>query len=220
MLDFYREFRDFKAFEIHFNDSQDKDCRLFCNIKSIESNNLLIEVNENQNECPLPNPGDDLKVYIYTENGIYSAISKILSVQKGISSTEYIIEYPKNCKHSQRREYFRADLSVDFKIKCSSKENPKEQHIIESKTKNICGKGMCYISDKPFLTTENISVELVFLEKNVTTKATFVYSKQIIEGNHPKFINAFAFTSISQRDIDLIVKKCFLYQLELRKQAK
>lgn len=219
MLDFYKEFRDFKAFEIRFTDSGSEESKIFCKIKSIENNALVVDADNILNKNVLAKVADELRVYIYTENGIYAAVSKVLSIVKGTSHTEYVIEYPKSCKHSQRREYFRADLNVDFNLEITQKDSEKEPIHIEGKTKNICGKGMCYISNKPFPEHESVEVVLHFPEKEVKTMATFVYSKQIGQGSHPKFINAFAFTTIKTRDIDLVVKKCFLYQLDLRKQS-
>ncbi len=220
MVDFYNQFKDFKAFEVVILREGKELQKIFCNVKSIENNNIKIVANNEKNKNIFASTGDNLKLYIYTENGIYSANSKVLFVGKGILNTEYLIAYPTQSKHSQRREYFRADLDVNFIMNVKTKDKPQNVLVIDSKTKNICGKGMSYISDEPFPEYDSIEINLFFNEKTINTQATFVYYKQIIVGNHPKFLNAFAFNNISQKNIDFIVKKCFLHQLDLRKKQQ
>ena len=218
MVDIYSQFKDFKAFEVTFENKQGELQKIFCTVKNIENDSMILDSDNKKNKNIFADVGNELKLYIYTENGIYSASSKVLKVDKGLIKTEYFIDYPTNSKHSQRREYFRADMNVSFQMTVSPKEESAEPIIIDSITRNICGKGLSYVSDNPFPEHEHINVTLFFNERAITTNATFVYSKQIVMGNHPKFINAFAFNSISQKDIDYIVKKCFVHQLEVRKR--
>lgn len=221
MADIYDQFKDFKSFEVTFTDDRNELQKIFCNVKSIENNSIVVDANNKDNNNVFAHVGDELKLYIYTESGIYSATSKVLVANKGIVSTEYIITYPANSKHSQRREYFRADLNVNFKMYVTMPHNSGPSFIIETATRNICGKGMSYIDDKPFPAEyENITIELLFGEKHINILSKLVYSKQTIVGNRPKYIHAFTFTNISQKDIDFIVKKCFLHQLDLRKKQK
>lgn len=226
MVDIYNQFKDFKSFEVVFLNSEKELQKLFCTVKSIENNRIFINANNQQNKNMFANIGDDLTLHIYTENGIYSASSKVLLVSKGIVNTEYVISYPENSKHSQRREYFRADLAIDFSmnvfenIEPESATNHQKQivFVVDSKTRNICGKGMSYMSDKPFPEATMIELSLHFKEKTVSTSASLVYSKQIVVNNRPKFIHAFTFTDIAKKNIDFIVKKCFLHQLDLRRR--
>ena len=220
MVDIYNQFKDFKAFEVVFIDKEKQLQTLYCTIKSIENNRIFLDANNQKNHNTFADVGDELRLHIYTENGIYSATSKILLVSKGVLSTEYIIAYPANSKHSQRREYFRADMSVGFRMDVVTSAENSEKIVIEAKTKNVCGKGMNYISDSPFPEHETIGLDLFFKEREVHTQATVVYSKQIVAGNNPKYVHAFAFTSISQDNINFVVKKCFLHQLDVRKQQQ
>lgn len=215
MVDLYRQFKDFKSFEVSFFNKNNELQKLVCTVKSIENNNLHLSANNKDNKNITANVGDELKLHIYTDNGIYSASSKVVLVTPGVVNTEYIISYPANSKHSQRREFFRAEMSIDFEIKISSEE---EQKAIEGKTKNICGKGMSFVSSAPFLDNGSVSIKLKFQEQEIETKAVLVYSKQIMLNESPKFIHALTFTSISQKNIDFIVKKCFLHQLDLKKR--
>lgn len=218
MVDIYNQFKDFKAFEIEFEDESGTQKKLFCSVRSIENDSLVIDADIKKNKGVVASVGTPLRLYIYTDTGIYSATSSVLKVESGLVNVEYVIAYPTDSKHSQRREYFRADMSVKFKADFKPKDEFAETFSIEGKTRNICGKGMSCVVNKIIPECSSINVTLYFDDKKITTNASLVYSTQIISGNNPKFIHAFAFTSISQKEIDFIVKKCFLHQLELRKQ--
>ena len=221
MVDIYSQFKDFKGFEVTLSNKDGQLPKIFCTVSSIENNNIIIEADNKKNNGITAEVGEELNLYIFAENGIYSASSKVNKVEKNIEKTIYTIAYPANTKHSQRREYFRADMQIKFKLKIVPKDEAKGNLSITGKTKNICGKGMSYVSNKPFPEHSSMEVNLIFDEKTVNTDATYVYSKQIttISGK-PSFIHAFTFITIPQKDIDFIVKKCFLYQLEVRKQLK
>lgn len=218
MVDIYNQFKDFKAFEVVFTDKDQQQQTLFCTVKSIENDRIVLDSNNQSNNNIFADADDELKLYIYTENGIYSATSKVLTVSKGLVNTEYVISYPANSKHSQRREYFRADMPVDFQMRITSDTPGKDSVVIKGTTRNICGKGMSYVSGEHFPTYSSIDLHLIFPDKTVDTTATFVYAKQIVVGSHPKFVYAFVFNNISQKNIDFIVKKCFLHQLDLKKR--
>lgn len=220
MVDIYDQFKDFKAFEVVFLDQESKPQKLFCTVKSIETSSIIIDANNKENENIFAELGDELKLHIYTENGVYSATSKVLRADKGILNSEYEIAYPTNSKHSQRREYFRADLGVEFKMKIIIDKKTGESLNVDAKTRNICGKGMSFTFDRDIENYDDIEIDLFFNEKSINTKAKLVYSKQVVTGNHPKFILAFTFTTIPAKDIDFIIKKCFLHQLELRRKNK
>lgn len=215
MVDIYEQFKDFKSFEVTFYNQNNELQKIYCNIKNVNNSAFIIESTD-KIQAKL---NDELKLYIYTENGIYSATSKVLEVTQNNKLTEYVIDYPANTKHSQRREYFRADLRVNFDMQITLSDNTSDIHV-DKITKNVCGKGMSYISDKPFPEYNSIIINLSFEDKPLQTSAKLVYSKQLIIDNKPKYVHAFTFTDISQKNIDFIVKKCFLHQLEMRKQGK
>ena len=94
----------------------------------------------------------------------------------------------------------------------------KEEILVEAKTRNICGRGMSYLSEKPLPNYHSVHIDLLFKGKVISTSAMLVYSKVLAVNNKPKFVHAFSFTNITKRDIDFIIKKCFLHQLDLRKK--
>lgn len=217
MEDIYNQFKEFKSFEVVFIDSMGNPQKIFCTVRSIANDNLVIDSNNEKNKNVLADVDTELKLHIYTENGIYTATSKVLSLEKGLIHTEYTITYPVNSKHSQRREYFRADLMIDFKMDVVTKDT-NESFVVNAKTKNICGKGMSFVCEKEFSKDDSIQVELKFEERIIKTSASVVYSKQIDFDMRTRYLLAFNFIDISDKDVDFIVKKCFLHQLALRKK--
>ena len=217
MVDIYNQFKDFKSFEVVFRNDEKELQKIFCTVKSIENNSIVLNANNQKNKNIFIAVGTALQLYIYTESGVYSSTSKVLLATPGIISTEYVITYPTNSKHSQRREFFRADIPVDFKMEIST-EDSQIPSIVKSKTRNICGRGMSYFDDNTFLANISIQVELFLQEKTITTSADLVYSKPLVINGSTKFIHAFMFTDIAKKDTELIVKKCFLHQLDLRKK--
>lgn len=220
MVDFYNQFRDFKSFEATFFDKNRELHKLTCSIKSIEGKRIILSANNQKNNDVIAHKKATLKLYIYTENGVYSASSRIIHVAKGLFNTEYIITYPKDSKHSQRREYYRADIPVEFKLKLLLNKETLESQIIQAKVKNICGKGMCFVSDTLLPDHSSAEIELFFKEKRIKTHTQHVYTKQIQTMNRTKYTHAFTFNTINGKDLEFIVKKCFLYQLKLIKNGK
>lgn len=218
MLDLYSQFKDIKSFEISFTDIENKPQTLIGSVKSIESTNIIVDVNKEQNKNIIAEVGEELKLNIYTDNGIYSAASMILQSNNGINTTEYVIAYPANSRHYQRREYFRAEMALDTKIALMNDSEDEEDYLIDAKTKNICGKGMSFVSELPLPKHDAIGVTLYFKDRTIETLAEHVYSKEILTLYKIKYVHAFEFKSIGQKDIDYIVKQCFLHQLELRKK--
>lgn len=218
MVDIYNQFKDFKSFEVAFTNGDGILQKIFATVKSIENDRLVIIANNEGNKNIFANVDDELTLYIYTENGIYSSTSKIFERTKGLITTEYVISYPAHSKHSQRREYFRAEIPVKFEMVIYTDNTYTEQTLLKGTTRNICGKGMSFLSNKPFIDYKALELELSFEDRTVKTSAELVYSQTLKLNGKPIFVHAFTFTDISQKNIDFIVKKCFLYQLDLRKK--
>lgn len=219
MPDIFNKFRDFKTFEVSFINKEKELHRLFCTVKSIENNRIVLNANNQTNKNIFAQVGDEIQLHIYTETGVYSAKSRMLLVSKGLISTEYIISYPSHSRHSQRREYFRAEIPVKFKMKVYQNEDINDFFFIEGTTRNICGKGMSYLSDTPLIEASTIETEL-FFEDNVIvdTMASLVYTQPTVVDGRRTFVNAFVFTNILKKDTEFIIKKCFLHQLDLKRR--
>ena len=129
------------------------DRSYFCTIYYVENEKLTVFF-DRQTELP----EKEIQVNIYAEDGIYSATSRILSSNYLNETTFYMLSFPSNIKHSQRREYLRADIQTDFALTVSF-EGTQVDKII-STTKNICAKGLAFVADKQMSAYTNIEVEL------------------------------------------------------------
>lgn len=219
MVDLYNQFRDFKSFEVVFTQNGELQ-KIFCNVKYIETNSIVIDANNMKNRNISAKPGDDLKLHIYTDSGIYSATAKVILVTPGMLNTEYVITYPINSRHSQRREYFRADIPVEFSLKLYTEplQNNTTPIVIKSKARNICGRGLSFVYDKPIEPHYEAQMEIFFPDKTISTFVTLVYSKHFVHDGKPKYIHAFSFVTIQKKHVDFIVKQCFLRQLDNRRK--
>lgn len=209
MADIFEEYKNLKSFEVEFFDEVYMH-RIMCKIKNIEPERMLIvSLNSKTGEIK-PKVGTNLTLNVYSENGIYNSISRVLEVVEDSEITTYAISYPSQNKVNQRREYFRADLKIPYVMSIQRTENTD---IIEGETVNICGKGICIKTNKPFLPYNNIDIQINFKNRTIKTGAEYVYSRTLAENGRPVFNHAFILTTIDQKDIDFIVGQCFLYQL-------
>lgn len=181
------------------------DNSYFCTIYYVENDKITVFFDK-QTELP----EEDVSVNIYAEDGIYNAKSRILSSNYLNETTFYMLSFPSNIKHSQRREYLRADINTDFVLKISS--NGKEVNRIEAKTKNICAKGLAFVSDRQMGAFTNLDVELFLQNKKIETEAELVYSMPVRVDNTFKFVTAVTFTTISKEDMDFITAECIKFK--------
>ena len=209
MADIFEEYKNLKSFEVEFFDEVYMH-RIMCKIKNIEPERMLI-VSENSKTGNIkPKEGTNLTLNVYSENGIYNSIARVLEVKEDEDVTIYAITYPAQNKINQRREYFRANLKIPFVMNIKRAENIE---TIEGETVNICGKGICIKTTKPFLPYDSINLNINFKHKSITTAAEYVYSRTLVENGRPIFSHAFILTTIDPKDVDYIVGQCFLFQL-------
>ena len=169
MADIFEEYKNLKSFEVEFFDDVYMH-RIMCKIKNIEPEKMLIISDNAKTGDIKPKVGDNLTLNVYSENGIYNSISKVLDVTDDGENTIYSISYPSQNKVTQRREYFRADLHIPFKM---TVQRAGKEDILYGETLNICGKGICIKNSKPFLPYDSIEVLLTFKNKEISTKAEY-----------------------------------------------
>lgn len=209
MADIFEEYKNLKSFEVEFFDEVYMH-RIMCKIRNIEPDKMLIYSDNSKTGDIKPKVGTNLTLNVYSENGIYNSIARVLEVKEENGLTIYSITYPAQNKVNQRREYFRADLKIPYVMTI---ERNSKTEVLEGETVNICGKGVCIKNSKPFLPYDKINVTFNFKNKSIKTAAEYVYSRTVAETGRPAFLHAFMLTTISQKDIDFIVGQCFLYQL-------
>jgi len=217
MSDIYQEYQFFKKFEIVYREENDELRKIRGKVHSIDSESVTVYSSIEKHKAVEIPQGTDIQVYVYTENGIYYSDSKILSTVKDDKYILYKISYPINNKHSQRREYYRADIRLPLKITIVKNVLKGLQQTFETTSRDICGNGVSFISSEIEIKDyEDIFVSMMFPEKVIEVSAKLVYTRTKEIKGVLNYIYAMNFTNIAPRDIDFIVKKCFLHQLKLK----
>lgn len=177
----------------------------FCTIYYVENEKLTVFF-DHQTELP----EKEIEINIYSEDGIYNATSRILSSNYLNETTFYMLSFPSNIKHSQRREYLRADIHTDFAL--TLEFDGTEIDKIIAQTQNICAKGLAFISDKQMGAYTKLEVELYLEGKTIKTTAELVYSNPIRVNNTFKFLTALTFTDISKEEMNFITLQCMKFK--------
>lgn len=216
MSDIYQKYEEFKNFEIVFKGYDDEIHKVRGKVHAIESSNITVYASTKTNKFVDIPEGSRVNVYVYTENGIYYSNSKVLFVEKDFDHMIYTLTYPVNSKHSQRREFFRADMTIPVTVKIVKDILTGISETWNVRSRDVCGNGVSFVSEKEIKNYEEIFLTLEFPDKIIETSAKLVYTRPKEVRGKTYYINALTFTSISPRNIDFIVKKCFLYQLRLK----
>lgn len=177
----------------------------FCTIYYVENEKLTVFFDK-QTELP----EKEIEVNIYAEDGIYNATSRILSSNYLNETTFYMLSFPSNIKHSQRREYLRANIETDFALIVNFEGTEVEKII--STTKNICAKGLAFVADRQMGAYTTLDVDLFLAGKEIKTRAELVYSTPIRVDNTFKFLTAVTFTSISKEEMNFITLQCMKFK--------
>lgn len=217
MQDIYNQIKSIKSLEFSFTDSHGVLQKIVGSIKLVENEHIIIIANIRRNKKKFAKSGNEINVYIYAENGVFKAVSKIIDVFIGVASIEYVISPLEKSQHFQRREYFRERMSIEANITMITKSPQLNDYMIFTKTRNICGKGMSFVSDYVISDCDLIIVELHFPEKTIAAVAIPIHYQKMKYYGKSKIIHGFSFIDIEQKDIDFIVKKCFLHQLKMLK---
>lgn len=176
-----------------------------CTIYYVENEKLTVFF-ERQTELP----EKEIEINIYSEDGIYNATSRILSSNYLNDTTFYMLSFPSNIKHSQRREYLRANIETDFTL--SINFEGEELDKIIATTKNICAKGLAYVADRQMGAYSNLEVDLQLDGKVIKTQAELVYCTPIRVDNTFKFLTALTFTTISKEEMNFITLQCMKFK--------
>ena len=177
----------------------------FCTIYYVENDKLTVFF---EKQTALPE--QEIEINIYAADGIYNAASRILSSNYLNETTFYMLSFPSNIKHSQRREYLRADIQTDFALTIEF-EGTQVDKIIAT-TKNICAKGLAFVADKQMSAYTKLEVDLFLAGKEIKTAAELVYSNPIRVDNTFKFLTAVTFTTISKEEMNFITLQCMKFK--------
>ena len=152
--------------------------------------------------------GENAVLYVHTDDGVYNIECEVLDFGDDYCK----LSMPTVMKHSQRREFLRANLQLKAILNFRNRDYENETR--EIKTMNACGRGICFDSKEDLSYAKDIAVELFLSDKIVETDAEIVYVKPVEKHDGLVFLTALTFTTISDSDINAIVRECFLYKLK------
>lgn len=177
----------------------------FCTIYYVENERITVFF-----DAQTDLPEKEIQINIYAQDGVYTATSRILSSNYLDAKTFYMLSFPSNIKHSQRREYLRAEIETDFALIVKIDGTQVEKII--STTKNICAKGIAFVADRQMKSYTALEVDLFLNGKEIKTKAELVYSTPIRVENSFKFLTAVTFIDISKEEMNFITLQCMKFK--------
>ena len=181
------------------------DKSYYCTIYYVEDDIVTVIADEN-----IELPEQNIDINIYAEDGVYSAVSRIVSVSELNGQYFYRLSFPVNIRYSQRREFLRANIETDFIL--SVKIDGEEADRIETKTKNLCAKGLCFVANHQIKTYSTLDLTLFLEGKQINTKAEIVYINPVRINNAFKFLTAVTFLDISQEEMNFITLQCMKFK--------
>ncbi len=203
MVDFFIFIKEQQRVELIF----DKDRRIYGVISSVLGDKVTILTEQK----PILHKNQSLEINTYSENGVYCGESKVLDYKWEYKKRIITIEYPKEIKHSQRREYLRANIKASFELSVYTDE---KQTVINGETRDICGKGISFYYEKPLSQFSKYNVKIKLKNKEIFSTCQLVYTKVSIVDMKPMFVNAFVLTGITLDDTKFIADMCMEYHLK------
>ena len=177
----------------------------YCTIYYVEDDILTVVADEN-----IELPEQNVDINIYAEDGVYNAVSRIVSVSELGGQYFYRLSFPVNIRYSQRREFLRANIETDFIL--SVKFDNEEVDRIEATTKNLCAKGLCFVASKQIKTYSSLDVILFLEGRQINTRGEIVYINPVRIDNAFKFLTAVTFLDISQEEMNFITLQCMKFK--------
>ena len=172
-----------------------------------DSDRLILAFPESKKEfIPYLVEGTEIKAFIYTYTGIIIIDSIVFDSP---FDSQIVIEYNENQQVIQRRKYTRIPFNMDFFIQ-------KEDGNIKTKTVDISGGGIRFISQTPLCANDNYKVQLrlTFYKKMIKAEG-IILKKRIYQENE----YVLEFTIIDEKDRNQIIQECKEAEKKQRKTS-
>lgn len=205
--------------EIGFETNNNNYTSLKSYIKDMTDEAILIDPPNSQGVTYNLPVGQMINLIVYIpNNGLCIGESKIIGKELSKISGLWI-SYPLSSQIVQRREFLRVPMVCKLEISVFKDVNHSQKEEFNVLTKDISGNGLSYISDEPLNDYYDIICRINLNNEIIEAKCDHIYSHLTFINNEPKYINAFTFVDIPQRDVRKLVQTCFKYQLELHKKG-
>src|SRR5574344_1391329 len=136
---------DIKFAKLIFNRGTDDALGFNCLIKRIEKDSVeFVGMSDYSDQVQICAP---LDIKIYSSNSVVAAGATLLRTYKVKNTPIYTTTYPQPYDHSQKREYYRADIHIPTTLTITLPNGSTKR--MDATTKNISGRGMCFLSLEP-----------------------------------------------------------------------
>lgn len=220
MNDIFDHLKELTKLDVEFSNENTHYSFLKSYIKCVEQDRILIDPPSFKGTVYPIYDGQLITITINTNSGVYSGECKI--IERDLSTISGLwITFPLSSKQIQRREFLRVPLKKNVEITLFRTAEKTENIKLNVETKDISGKGISFFTDSPL---ENYyEIECNFSIDNsdhkIWSRCEHIYSKETFINGKIKYLNALAFIELTNKNIELIVRECFKYQLEMRKRA-
>ena len=212
--DLLKDSSDIKFAKLIFNKGTDDALSFNCIIRNFDKEFVnFAGMSDYADQVELGAPVD---IKVYSTNGVVAAQATLLRMFKAGETRIYTTTVPVTYEHTQKRAYYRADMHLPVNLLVVKPDGSTKN--IKATTKNISGRGMCFISlDEDFPEYYSITVNIKFKDRFIVTTADYVYTNPVTYKDTMLYIHAFNFTGIEPQDINYIVRECFLFQVDKQK---
>lgn len=152
-----------------------------------------------------------VELYVYSKNGIFRFECKYIKR----SEDNYLFSLPINAEKIQRRQYIRAEIKVKTSLNVYYGGIKK---TIQATSRNISAKGMNLILKENISGCSKIDLTMAFPECSISTVAQIVKINPITIRDEQNYSTSLVFISISEKEMNFIIKKCFEYEAAQRKR--
>ncbi|OGI22666.1 MAG: hypothetical protein A2287_08205 [Candidatus Melainabacteria bacterium RIFOXYA12_FULL_32_12] len=221
MADIYDFIKELAKIDIEIEDKEHNFYSLKSYVKRVEEDRILIDTPSNNGVTYNIPVGQTISLGIHADGGIYLGESKVIDKELSTISGLWIC-HPYFTQHIQRREYLRVPASLEAELTVFIDRQKTEKKVYNIKTKDISGSGFSYTSNEPLDQYYDIECTIYINDSDnepVISRCEHVYSKKITYNGEIRYINAFTFVDIKQKDVGRLVKASFKYQVELRKKG-
>lgn len=219
MSGIYEYLNELRKIELEVKGPNEEQLVLRSYIKSVLDDKILIDAPSKKNVNYNIPDGKEIEIIIQGEDGVYSGTCTVIG--KEISGISGIwISHPLNSKRVQRREYVRVELDLSIAISLIKTADNEDKDTFDVKVQNINGKGFSFLSNKPLNAYYDIFCQFKLNDGNdqiIKTRCEHIYSDVKMVHAEMLYKHALAFIDLDDNSTERIVKECFKYQLDERK---
>jgi c-di-GMP-binding flagellar brake protein YcgR len=218
----YNFIEELTKISVEFQSENNEFHSLKSYVKSVQPDRILIDMPSNDGIAYKLPIGQPINIVISTTSGgLYLCKTEVIEIDPSHISGVWI-NYPYSVHYIQRREYFRVPLNLKAELIIFNDDNNsiKQEFIVN--IRDISGNGFSFTADQPMIQYNDVECK-IYIDgaegKPIVSKCRHIHSNKVEICDKNKYINAFIFLDISQKDVTRLVRAGFKYQIELKKKG-